>query len=154
MLEWKSEEIECWIGSYSCQAGIKRTEGGRFFEDLDDISIEDVYANLFRFDPEALSIASGKLEEAFQIAPKSSTPPGYYQLKFSHTSDYYSAIPPLFIIAQREKLSIPLLVPSPEICDKGKSLPFIFDFTGIMPENDITITGYTDSKYLAFQQAV
>jgi len=43
----------------------------------------------------------------FEIAPKSSTAPGLYQIEWYHeeTTDYYP-IPPLFVIALNKKLDI------------------------------------------------
>ena len=45
-------------------------------------------------------MSTGINEMEFEIAPKYSTAPGLYQLEWTHdATDYYSPLPPLFVIA-------------------------------------------------------
>lgn len=135
-----------------------------FFYDILSYTSSGTYSDYFKFNPTKLAVETGKAYKEFEIAPKASTAPGYYQLKWNHEqTTYYSVIPPLFIIALNSQTELDVTISTRlyEVPNGGKSLPIIFDFAGKMPETDLTIDGvskslevngtnYITSKYVKF----
>ena len=133
LLTWEENNIGCYKGTYQCKASLVVNTGDYFKIDISNILSSGKYSEYFSFSPATLEANIGKPLE-FQIAPKSDTTSGLYQLLWKHeVVNYYSTIPPLFLIVLNNKTSLAPAELSYEIPDGGRSLPIIISFKDKMP---------------------